>query len=236
MDQSSEQTRNRKALQRATREHQRDIARRELRAARDAVRAVRLERRALLKRVGQACRAAAVRGRAAVRARRAAALSALRTELANIRQAWKNRCQARRVGTRRAMDLKLSSKMRELAALRREQHRDRLLAGATRQHLQRHAARERAGESDEEVESNLPPELHQLWEAHKRGIRGRAGLSRTEAFKLWVHEHPEAVWETADTTSEKTMRASLLAHRKAERAHYIATKKPRRVALADVPF
>jgi hypothetical protein len=86
------------------------------------------------------------------------------------------------------------------------------------------------------VESNLPPELHQLWEAHKRGIRGRAGLSRTEAFRLWVHEHPEAVWETADTTSEKTMRASLLAHRKAERAHYIATRKPKRVRLADVPF
>ena len=57
---------------------------------------------------------------------------------------------------------------------------------------------ERRSESDDEVRSNIPPELAPLFEKVKRGIKGSARKSRTEEFLEYVEEHPREAWESDD--------------------------------------
>lgn len=52
-------------------------------------------------------------------------------------------------------------------------------------------ARERRGESDDEVRANIPSDLVTLFERVKRGIKGSGRKSRTEAFLEYVEEHPD---------------------------------------------
>lgn len=57
----------------------------------------------------------------------------------------------------------------------------------------------RAQESDYEVEGNLTPEEAGVWRRQKHRIRTRiAGKTRTEAFKEWLHDNPEALDEERD--------------------------------------
>jgi hypothetical protein len=55
------------------------------------------------------------------------------------------------------------------------------------------SAKERRRESDDEVRSNLPPELHRVWEQVKRTIKAGPRTTRTEAFLEWAESNPGEV-------------------------------------------
>lgn len=48
-------------------------------------------------------------------------------------------------------------------------------------------------ESDDEVRSNIDPELYPVWDKVKRSIKGTPNMSRTEAFLQYIHDAPDEV-------------------------------------------
>lgn len=77
------------------------------------------------------------------------------------------------------------------------------------------SARERRDESDDEVRQNIPPEYLATFERVKRGIKGTARKSRTEAFLQWLEEHPGEVFADIDDATD----AMIAAHERALRAN-----------------
>ena len=57
-------------------------------------------------------------------------------------------------------------------------------------------------ESDEDVRTNVPKELHALFNRVRGGIKGNAHESRTEAFLRYVEEHPHEAAEAAENLAE----------------------------------
>jgi SAM-dependent methyltransferase len=64
-------------------------------------------------------------------------------------------------------------------------------------------------ETDEEVRTNLPPTLHELFRRVAGGIKGNARQTRTEVFLEYVEEHPGEEAESASTLAEWRLKAAL---------------------------
>ena len=64
-------------------------------------------------------------------------------------------------------------------------------------------AREKAGESDDEVRANIHPDLLGLFERLKRSIKGSARKSRTEEFLEYVEAHPDEAYADADDATDR---------------------------------
>src|SRR6185295_17647714 len=75
------------------------------------------------------------------------------------------------------------------------------------------------GESDDEVRANIPPDLVPLFERVKRGIKGSARESRTEAFLRYVEEHPREQFAAVDDATDALIR---------EMEEHYARQNPRR--------
>ena len=98
---------------------------------------------------------------------------------------------------------------------------------------------ERQAESDDEVRSNIPPELVALFERVKRGIKASPRMSRTEAFLHYAEENPDEVLAAVDDKTDALIRELEAQHREARRS--LRRPPPRRPRytpeqLAEVPF
>jgi hypothetical protein len=101
---------------------------------------------------------------------------------------------------------------------------------------------ERHGESDDEVRSNVPADLHPLFERVKKGIKSTPRMTRTEAFLLWAEQHPAEVLAALEDKTEAVIRELEAQHRDTHRSMRRPRATPPRRAryspeeLAAVPF
>lgn len=88
---------------------------------------------------------------------------------------------------------------------------------------------ERRQESDDEVRSNLEPEMVGVFNAVRKHIKGSPRKSRTEAFLQWSEENPGEVYDLLQHDADRYL-AQLLAEQ--ERTQ----RELRRSSVAGVPF
>jgi hypothetical protein len=209
----------RRALRTATLEGQRAQARRELEAFRESVRTLKRDRAALLVRVRAQCKTARERARAAAKARRAAALRALRTELREFRQAERNRCQGRKVKVRLDFGRRIGAKMAAAEQARRDQASVRRVDSHRRKAEAKAEAHEQRRESDDEVRQNLDADLVPIFDQMRSKVQARPGMSRTDAFTHWIAENESEVWPIREHIAQVQLGELMRAQRKADQAH-----------------
>lgn len=64
-------------------------------------------------------------------------------------------------------------------------------------------------ETDEECRQNLAPDQHALFDRVRRGIKGNAHMTRTEAFLQYCDDHPEELIGEIDRVSEWKLKQAL---------------------------
>lgn len=132
-----------------------------------------------------------------MRAERKEALAGASSACAISRERLKNECQEARAAIRRRAREALDVLDRESARARADARANaRADKSAKARERERKQARDRIAavrESDDDVRQNLPPRLLRVWEKHKRGIKGDARRTRTEAFLDWVEENADEV-------------------------------------------
>ncbi len=227
----------RAALRRDIERDHRKKARAKLVGLREQLRAVRLTRRNSLREITSRCRIERVTVRDRTRMERLRALDELRKALHAERQAARDSCAVRREDARKATSDAVLRARGELDAERKYQEDlKRIERGNHERHVatRRASGTERRSESDDEVRSNLPPELVALFERVKRAIKASARESRTEAFLRYAEEHAgevlSAIDEKTDAVIRDLERQERDATRYARRRHYTPAQ------LADVPF
>jgi hypothetical protein len=237
---TSAQRLNRAALARAVKEEQRRLRAAALEQLRMQIAGIHRRRRELVERVRAQCKRARARVKDRIVERRAAVKAALEREIAEMRQAERNRCALRKARVRVESE---SARVR----LRREERQRRRDEAATRR-IERHRTRElakqkkaeRQQESDDAVRSNIDDELVPIFNVVKARVRARPGMSRTETFLHWIEENPSEVWALREDLAEKRLRALIQEEKEAARALRKVggrvSAKARRAALAPAPF
>jgi hypothetical protein len=200
----------------------------------------RRRRRLALREAKERCRAERIAARERARAMRLRVLEELREAM-----------RAERLGARQACTLRLGeargikdSILRARAELEAEKKYEADLRRIERGNRQRRkdAPRvtriERQAESDDEVRSNIPPELVALFERVKRGIKASPRMSRTEAFLHYAEENPDDVLAATDDKTDALIRELEAQHREARRSLRRPPPRPRYTPeqLAEVPF
>jgi hypothetical protein len=98
---------------------------------------------------------------------------------------------------------------------------------------------ERRSESDDEVRSNLPPNLVPLFERVKRGIKPTPRMTRTEAFLHYAEENADEAFDVLEEGALGMLRQFEQKEREAPRAlRRGPMRRPRYTPeqLAEVPF
>jgi hypothetical protein len=238
---------NRRARVRAVKDEQKRIRGAALEQIRKQIEAVSDRRRDLLRRVRGQCHVSRERVQAAVKQRRLDVREQLRREVAEMRQAERNRCALRLARVNLETESALERKRRELREQREAQAFVRRVETHSKKHLAKHTAAERRAESDDAVRSNIEAELVPVFDVVKAKVRARPGMSRTEAFLHWVEEHESEVWSIRERQAEAQLNALLREERRATAAlrkcggkceHPRKRARPAATAaeLAAVPF
>jgi hypothetical protein len=162
----------------------------------------------------------------AERAKRWEAIRAVQLDCRLQRQQLRDSCGLRRLQASEAGRKAIEQAQGILVTERRDERR---LASAGMPRKARATARERAGESDDEVRANLAPELVRVFDKVRRHIKGSPRKSRTEAFLQWAEENPGEVYEIQQHDADRYL-AQLLA----EEAR--TAREMRRRSTAGVPF
>jgi len=154
----------------------------------------------------------------------------LRREIAQMKQAERNRCQLRRTRVKIETESAASRARRELEERRRaERHAERV--EKRRAQMARAVRRETArAESDDEVRQNIEADLVPIFDRVRSRIRARPGVSRTESFVHWVEENPAEVWAMREDLAERRLRALLREEARAARQLAKAGGRARRRA------
>lgn len=216
-------------------------ARAELVRLRGAIAEARERRQLALHATRQTCARARAAARERVKAFRAGELARIRREVAEMRAAARNRCQARRHRIRASGGKVLEQRRAELLEESRLQRQlERAGRHALRQRKQT-TAREHAQEDDDAVRSNLPAELVPVFERVRRHIKGGKRTTRTEAFLEWAESHPDDVLEYQQHETDREVRRLVAEHEAAQRdlrktKGRRATRKRVAGDLTDVPF
>lgn len=218
-----EQRANKQTKHAAVRVEQKRIRHEALASIRDQIRAIRNRRTELAGRVRAQCKTARVRTKERIAARRRQGLEELRRELAEMKQAERNRCALRRQRVKFETLSAVERKRHELDEERRSQAFVRRVESHKKKTEKKRTATERRQESDDEVRSNIDAELVPIWEAVRRKVRAVPGRSRTESFVHWVEENPDEVWRLREKDAEHRLAALL---REEQRAAKHAGKKP----------
>jgi hypothetical protein len=234
---------NRRSLAAGVKEEQRRLRTAALEGLRAQILHVHNRRKALTERVRAQCRRARARVREQIKARRVEVRETLNREVAELRQAERNRCQLRQARVKiesesaraRAERERRERKLAEAAARRIERHRERKLAAYKRA--------EARGESDDEVRANVDQELVPVFDVVRAKVRPRPGMSRTEAFLHWVEENPSEVWQMRSELAEKRLRALIREEEQARKSLRAVggrakrqSTRARRAALPEAPF
>jgi len=206
---------------------------------RDTVARIRGDKQAAAAEVRAGCQLArkALPGR--LRAYREAEKARLRRELAEARQAARNRCQAAKVRIQATAGSAIEAARLALAEERKTQ---RIIREAERKITRRArtatSASERRAESDDEVRRNIPDELVPIFDRVRKTIAGGPRRTRTEAFLEWAEENTGVVTDMRAELAEAAFARELAKHHREERERHQATRRarPTRAELAAVPF
>jgi hypothetical protein len=167
----------------------------------------------------------------AARERRKAQLVLIRDQCRAERKALSLTCSTRRAQARQEAREAVAARRTEIGGvLSEERVYQRVDALERKPGVRKASARERRQESDDEVRSNLPPELVPVFNAVRRFIKGSPRKSRTEDFLQWAEENAGEVYAIQGEQADREVRRLV--------AEYEALNKPRRGrrSLADVPF
>lgn len=197
--------------------------REELARLRGLLRAAQRRRREALGRAKGLCKRARLSVREQIRILRAEERARLNLLAANLRLQARTRCAQRKERIRTAGHGAAQEARRRVAA---ERVLQRQLRGVDSMVRRRSAAlttsKERRRESDDEVRSNLPPELHRVWERVKRTIKAGPRTTRTETFLEWAESNPGEVLALQYSDVDREVAALV-----AEHERLTARPKPR---------
>lgn len=166
------------------------------------------------------------------RAARDEAIASVRTDCRLKREELRQSCQLR--GTRAKMrgnEVVLA----ELGKLTDERKYEKMIREGSKPsklRATRTTSRERGQESDDEVRSNLSPDMVQVFDKVRRHIKGTPRKSRTEAFLQWSEENPGEVFALMQHNADRELAKLLAEQERAERE----LRRRRGARLADVPF
>lgn len=203
---AAQQKRDRRELLRQIAADHRAKDRRKLVELRAAIREAVATRKTRMTAAVQSCRT----GRASLRERKKQLRAVRRIEtnaiLDDMVQAERGTCAAGKDEARQAPKRARGALKAERAAQRALRRQEKSLR-STRPGLKRTSARERAGESDDEVRRNIPDDLKVYFEKVKKQVKGSPRQSRTEAFLRMAEEHPGEVVNAQETDAERAILA-----------------------------
>lgn len=213
-------------------------ARQKIRDLREAVRIAKAVRATKLAEASARCRTERVELKSRLKEARRVALARIREEALNARRDARAQCSARKGEIRATGAERAKRAAATLAAERTYQADLRRIEQGNRAAKRAHraaTATERRSESDDEVRSNIPPELVRLFDRVRRGIKGSTRETRTEAFLRYAEEHPREVLDAIGDESERQIReyearAAKLAKAVRRRSRFTPEE------LAAVPF
>ena len=159
------------------------------------VRAARARRKQALFEAKERCRAERLAARERARSLRVKALAELSEAKAMDRTAARQACTVR-LGEARAIKDDIERARARVAAEKQYRRELRRIEAADHQRRREHPHAtyvEKRSESDDEVRTNISPDLVPLFERVKRGIKATPRMSRTEAFLKYAEEHPDEV-------------------------------------------
>lgn len=196
------------------RERERELKARDRAKVRELKRRVaelRKERPRRLAEVRELCRAGRVRAREQTALLREQMRVELKQRVLEVRQAARSACATTQAATRAELAAQIRAADREARSEAFDVKRRYGRKGGKLTPFQKaQRKRELASESDDSVRHNLPPELVPVFDRVRVAVRGKPGMSRTEAFLHWVHDNPDQVhamlYEQAERDVEKLVR------------------------------
>jgi len=160
------------------------------------------------------------------RAARDEAIQGVRSDCALKRQELRQSCAHRAALAKSGGTAEVA---RRKSTLLEEKGFEQQIRNADRPRRLRNTRTERRQESDDEVRSNLAPEMVAVFDAVRKHIKGTPRKSRTEAFLQWAEENPGEVYDLLQHDADRYL-AQLLAEQ--ERTH----REMKRQSVAGVPF
>jgi hypothetical protein len=162
----------------------------------------------------------------AARVARLEAIKGVKLDCAQKRIDLRQSCQTRAAVAKASG---ASEVARRRSKLLEERGFEQKMRNAERPRTLRSTTGERRQESDDEVRSNLAPDMVPVFDAVRKHIKGGLRKSRTEAFLQWAEENPGEVYDLMQHDADRYL-AQLLA----EEAR--TTRELRRRSVAGVPF
>ena len=160
------------------------------------------------------------------RAAKREAILGVQLDCRQKRQELRESCQLRGVRARTQGKQEIEQRRGELDAERRY---ERIQRAGDRPRALRSTSAERRQESDDEVRSNLQPEMVAVFNAVRKHIKGSPRKSRTEAFFQWAEENPDEVFDLLQHDADRYLAQLLAEQERTER-------ELRRRSVAGVPF
>ena len=160
------------------------------------------------------------------RVARREAITGVKQDCAQKRLDLRQSCQTRAVVAKASGASEIA---RRRSKLLEEKGFEQKMRDVERPRALRSTRGERRQESDDEVRSNLEPDMVRVFDAVRGHIKGNLRKSRTEAFLQWAEENPGEVFDLMQHDADRYL-AQLLA----EEAR--TTRELRKRSVAGVPF
>jgi hypothetical protein len=208
-----------------------------------AIRNVKARRKEAMGQVVTSCRVGRGRARSRAKERIKGLREQLRQAIRQVRAEEKGRarliCKVRKAKVKRASLTAREQRREILRAERRLQREIRDIDTRMRKRERKElpTALERRGEGDDEVRSNISPELVPLFERVKRQIRGSVHISRTEDFLHYAGENPAEVIDAQEELSRREIARLIREEHALRRAiHEPGRYRVTAAELAAIPF
>lgn len=207
-----------------------------LRTLRHELKDARGRRRVVIKEAREQCRADRLALRDRLKDERRKLLEELKTNAKEARRAARETCALAKSEAHSKAHNAASAAAAKLAAERAYQADLKRIEQGNRAQRAAHLAKakERRSESDDEVRSNIKPELVPLFDRVRRGIKASPRKSRTEAFLEYVEANPHEYLAAIEDGTERMIRE--LEEREAKTARLARKKRYTAAELAEVPF
>jgi len=142
------------------------------------------------------------------------AVRQVQAECARARVDARLSCQERAARAKEAGAVEVAERT---AALKSERVFEGQIRRGDKPRAMRSTATERRQESDDEVRSNLKPEMVPVFNAVRRHIKGNTRKSRTEAFYEWAEENPEEMFALLTHETDRELSRLIAEHTRTER-------------------
>ena len=153
----------------------------------------------------------------AARVARKDAVKAVQLDCAAKRVALRESCHARADQARQEGRAEVE---RRRGTLRDVHGFEKRMQGYEKPRKLRSTTSERRAESDDEVRSNLDPQMVGVFDAVRRHIKGTQRKTRTEAFLEWAEENPEEVYGLLQLDADRYLAALLREERELARVPF----------------